>query len=389
MIVDLKKKMKAFFTLKRRADDGFTLVELIVVIAILAILGGVAVPVYSGYVTKANMAADQALVGEVAHGLTLYYYNTPGIEGGYVVLTSEGQVCSSDEGGVGDAAMVAVFGEGWEENLSLKYDGWTKAAGNTTVASWNPEDVARTVTGVTGLANIATAGNNTTNAINVLKEFLPGIEEELTGYAGHEDFATIATNLMVKYVADEMAGIRFKMNEDGSFAGTTDYIYVTANGEEASAGTNFAVRYAMLHAMANDAESDYQSVAAEKLVELNEALEKLAKDESENPSGTRVTAGLNEIWNTLNNTGLQTAMYLYIEDEEKGESALAGIGAAMDAVNSVAKDYRGAETLSKKELFNAEMVANSVKYYQIANQNGGVVVYIDAKGNADSMPKVS
>ena len=65
MIMDLKKKLTAFFALKRRANDGFTLVELIVVIAILAILGGVAVPAYSGYVAKAERAADDALLAEV------------------------------------------------------------------------------------------------------------------------------------------------------------------------------------------------------------------------------------------------------------------------------------------------------------------------------------
>ena len=63
--MNLKKKMKAFFTMNRHANDGFTLVELIVVIAILAILAGVAVPAYSGYIEKANRAADEQLLSVV------------------------------------------------------------------------------------------------------------------------------------------------------------------------------------------------------------------------------------------------------------------------------------------------------------------------------------
>ena len=45
-----------------KSKGGFTLVELIVVIAILAILAGVAIPVYNGYITKAQ---DASIVTEL------------------------------------------------------------------------------------------------------------------------------------------------------------------------------------------------------------------------------------------------------------------------------------------------------------------------------------
>lgn len=120
-----RKNWKQFWTLDRHHAEGFTLVELIVVIAILAILGGVAVPAYGGYVKKANMTADQTLISEVANALTLQYYsNAAAINekgGAYVILYTNENQAEADV--IGTEAMISAFGQTWGAT-TLKYD-WT------------------------------------------------------------------------------------------------------------------------------------------------------------------------------------------------------------------------------------------------------------------------
>ena len=48
--------------IKRNNKKGFTIVELVIVIAVIAILAAVLIPTFSGIVKKANLSADQQAV---------------------------------------------------------------------------------------------------------------------------------------------------------------------------------------------------------------------------------------------------------------------------------------------------------------------------------------
>lgn len=67
-----------------RSTTGFTLIELMIVVAIIGILAAIAVPVYINYIARAKVSEGLALAGPVKTAVTEYYSThgrLPDIEG--------------------------------------------------------------------------------------------------------------------------------------------------------------------------------------------------------------------------------------------------------------------------------------------------------------------
>ena len=193
-----KENFKRFMTLNRHHDGGFTLVELIVVIAILAILAGVAVPVYSGYIKKAEKAGDLQLLGAInqAYVAACFEKNVAPANGTQLKVTDHKLVIP--EGGVWDAFSV-YYGDNRNtafksvESGSLVYNidkGGFQLPGEAQVV-YNPETNSYTITTSTG------------HAVNVSKD---DVDVFMGGTFGTDMDSSVLLG-KVDYVTNLAAGI--------------------------------------------------------------------------------------------------------------------------------------------------------------------------------------
>lgn len=208
--------------LLKRSNGGFSLVELIVVIAIMAILVGVAVPVYSSYIEKSQKAADTQLADEIKHALEIGMIGDDekpvDFAGGVVVVLSHDSSATVECSDVEDKAFVEgilakTFGASWATDLKLKYDSWESSAAaivatNFTGSNYDGNEAALLgqVQGLSKLlSNISAAGLSEEAFGTGFTSFLD--QNEITG-------DTAIGNSAVLYIAQTMSGPNSSVSAD-------------------------------------------------------------------------------------------------------------------------------------------------------------------------------
>lgn len=110
---------------KQKNNKGFSLVELIVVIAIMAVLVGVLAPQLIKYVEKSREATDIQNCDSIATALKTYYSDKEDVTG-TVKVTVKKSGTTMEIGGTADATMAALDNAGLKET-KLKGSKWSDA----------------------------------------------------------------------------------------------------------------------------------------------------------------------------------------------------------------------------------------------------------------------
>lgn len=121
---------------KKMGNKGFSLVELIVVIAIMAVLVGVLAPQFLRYVEKSRQDGDITSIQEIMTAINTGV--SDGVVKGDVNITINGEDLSVAASGTDATLGTALTDSGLSTPMKLKSSGWQSAVikYNSNTAKW-------------------------------------------------------------------------------------------------------------------------------------------------------------------------------------------------------------------------------------------------------------